>query len=319
MSGPHETGGAPAPAQDTAAPGPGARSLTGAGRAAELRAEVAAAAAGLTANGTTPRLAVLVATEDESTAWYVRSIARAAARTGIVCDTVTLPATAAPDRIRERLAELSADPAVHGVILQTPLPEGAVAAELAAAIAPDKDVDGANPLSLGRLAAGQPAFAPATAAAVLELLDAHGIALSGRRVAVVGRSTVVGKPLAHLLLDRDATVTVCHSRTADLAAVTRQADVVVAAAGRAGLITAAHVAAGAVVVDVGTNPTPDGGLTGDVDAASVAPTAGALSPVPGGVGPITTALLLRHTVRAAGRAGGHGPAGGAGNAPLGRV
>ena len=277
-------------------------SLTGRARADEIRAEVALLAAELTANGTPPRLAVVVATEDESTAWYVRSIARAAAKSGLACDTVTLDADAEPARIRETLEALSADPAVHGVILQTPLPQGAVAAELAAAIDPAKDVDGANPLSLGRLAAGLPAFAPATAEAVVQLLDAHRVTLTGRTVAVVGRSTVVGKPLAHLLLDRDATVTVCHSRTADLAAVTRQADIVVAAAGRPGLITAAHVREGALVVDVGTNPTPEGGLTGDVDAASVAPKAAALSPVPGGVGPITTALLLRHTVRAAERA-----------------
>jgi methylenetetrahydrofolate dehydrogenase (NADP+)/methenyltetrahydrofolate cyclohydrolase len=283
---------------------PAARSLSGAARAAELRAEVAESAAALTARGVPPRLAVVVATEDESSAWYVRSIARAAGKAGVGCDTVTLPADAAPALIRDRLAALSADPAVHGIILQTPLPPGAVAAELAAAIAPEKDVDGANPLSLGRLAAGLPAFAPATAAAVVDLLDAHGIALSGRTVAVVGRSTVVGKPLAHLLLDRDATVTVCHSRTADLATVTARADIVVAAAGRPGLITAAHVGAGAVVVDVGTNPTPDGGLTGDVAAESVAPKAAALSPVPGGVGPITTALLLRHTVTAARDAAG---------------
>ena len=276
-----------------------AAALTGRARADEIRAEVALLTAELTRAGTQPQLAVVVATRDESTAWYVRSIARAAARSGLVCDIVTLDADAEPAAIRGTLERLGADPAVHGVILQTPLPEGAIAAELAAALAPDKDVDGANPLSLGRLAAGRPAFPPATAEAVVQLLDAHGIALAGRTVAVVGRSTVVGKPLAHLLLDRDATVTVCHSRTADLAAVTRQADIVVAAAGRAGLITADHVRQGAVVVDVGTNPTPEGGLTGDVDAASVAPKAAALSPVPGGVGPITTALLLRHTVRAA--------------------
>jgi methylenetetrahydrofolate dehydrogenase (NADP+) / methenyltetrahydrofolate cyclohydrolase len=241
----------------------------------------------------------VVATEDEATAWYVRSLARAAAKTGIRCDTHTLPADSPPGRVREALAELSADPDVHGIILQTPLPPGAVAADLAAAIDPAKDVDGANPLSLGRLAAGRPAFAPATAEAVVRLLDAHGIGLSGRTAAVVGRSTVVGKPLAHLLLDRDVTVTVCHSRTAELAAVTRQSQIVVAAAGRAGLITAGHLAPGAVVVDVGTNPTPDGGLTGDVDAASAATRASALSPVPGGVGPVTTALLLHHTLLAA--------------------
>lgn len=147
--------------------------------------------------------------------------------------------------------------------------------------------------------AGLPAYAPATAGAVVALLDHHKVELTGRHVAVVGRSTVVGKPAAHLLLDRNATVTVCHSRTADLAAVTSAADVVVAAVGRAGLITAAHVRPGAVVIDVGTNPTEDGGLVGDVDAASVSAQAGALTPVPGGVGPVTTALLLQHTVRAA--------------------
>ncbi|MDX6316507.1 MAG: methylenetetrahydrofolate dehydrogenase / methenyltetrahydrofolate cyclohydrolase, partial [Streptomyces sp.] len=186
-----------------------------------------------------------------------------------------------------------------GIILQTPLPEGAALEDLASAIAFEKDVDGANPLSLGRLAAGLPAYAPATAEAVVAILDHHKVELTGRHAAVVGRSTVVGKPAAHLLLDRNATVTVCHSRTADLAAVTSACDVVVAAVGRAGLITAAHVRPRAVVVDVGTNPTEDGGLVGDVDAASVEAVAGALTPVPGGVGPVTTALLLQHTVRAA--------------------
>jgi methylenetetrahydrofolate dehydrogenase (NADP+) / methenyltetrahydrofolate cyclohydrolase len=277
--------------------------LSGSARAAELRAEVTSRAATLTGDGVPPRLAVVVATEDESTAWYVRSLARAAARTGVACDTVTLPADADPGLLRDTLAGLSEDPQVHGIILQTPLPPGAVAAELAGAIAPDKDVDGANPLSLGRLAAGLPAFAPATAEAVVQLLDAHAVPLSGRTVAVVGRSTVVGKPLAHLLLDRDATVTVCHSRTPELAAVTRETDIVVAAAGRPGLITAGHVRDGAVVVDVGTNATEDGGLVGDVAAEEVARKA-SLSPVPGGVGPITTALLLRHTVSAAAVAAG---------------
>lgn len=277
-------------------------SLAGAECAALLRGEAQEIAERVAEQGAAARLVVVVATEDESTAWYVRSIGRAAGKAGIACETVTLPADSEPGVIRERLAELSADSGVHGIILQTPLPPGASAADLAGAIAPEKDVDGANPLSLGRLAAGLPAFAPATAEAVVRLLDAHGVALAGRTVTVVGRSTVVGKPLAHLLLDRDATVTVCHSRTTDLAAATRAADIVVAAAGRPGLITAEHLAPGAVVVDVGTNPTGDGGLTGDVDAGSVQGTAAALSPVPGGVGPVTTALLLRHTAVAAERA-----------------
>jgi methylenetetrahydrofolate dehydrogenase (NADP+) / methenyltetrahydrofolate cyclohydrolase len=246
----------------------------------------------------------VTATADKSWAWYVRSLAAAAARIGLECEVVDLtagtpdsPVSAEP--ITASLRGLSANPAVHGIILQTPLPTGLRLAELAASIAPAKDVDGANPVSLGRLAAGLPAFAAATAAAVLQLLDFHGIELSGRRAVVVGRSAVVGKPLALLLLARDATVTVCHSRTPDLAAVTREADVLVVAAGRPGLVGAAHVRPRAVVIDVGTNPTADGGLTGDVDAASVTAVAGALSPVPGGVGPVTTAQLLLNTVTVA--------------------
>ncbi|AWS44782.1 bifunctional 5,10-methylenetetrahydrofolate dehydrogenase/5,10-methenyltetrahydrofolate cyclohydrolase [Streptosporangium sp. 'caverna'] len=276
--------------------------LSGKEPAAAIRAETSAEAAELAAAGTPPKLAVVVATADESSAWYVRSIARSAEKAGIACDIVDLGADATAGAIRERLSGLSADDAVHGIILQTPLPAGAALEDLASAIAFEKDVDGAAPLSLGRLVAGLPAFAPATAEAVMAILDHYGIELTGRHAVVVGRSTVVGKPVAHLLLDRNATVTVCHSRTVDLAAVTSTGDVVVAAVGRAGLITAEYVRPGAVVVDVGTNPTEDGGLAGDVDAASVAERAGALTPVPGGVGPVTTALLLRHTVQAAARA-----------------
>jgi methylenetetrahydrofolate dehydrogenase (NADP+)/methenyltetrahydrofolate cyclohydrolase len=183
-------------------------------------------------------------------------------------------------------------------MLQTPLPDGLRLADLASAIDPAKDVDGANPLSLGRLVAVLPAFAPATATAVVELLDHYQVRLDGVRAVVVGRSAVVGKPLAHLLLNRDATVTVCHSRTPDLASVTRTAQVLVVAAGRPGLIGADHVSPGAVVVDVGTNATPDGGLIGDV-AADAASVAGAITPVPGGVGPVTTAVLIRNVVDAA--------------------
>jgi methylenetetrahydrofolate dehydrogenase (NADP+) / methenyltetrahydrofolate cyclohydrolase len=273
--------------------------LSGKELAAGIRAEVAAAAAELAAAGTPPRLAVVVATADESSAWYVRSIARAAEKTGIACSVVDLGETATPDRIRAELAALSGDPAVHGIILQTPLPADAVFEDLAASIDPTKDVDGANPLSLGRLAAGLPAFAPATAEAVLALLEHHGIPLAGAHAVVVGRSNVVGKPAAQLLLQRDATVTVCHRHTKELAEVTRSADVLVAAVGRPNLITAEFVAEDAAVIDVGTNPTPDGGLVGDVDADSVTGRAAGLTPVPGGVGPVTTALLLRHTVASA--------------------
>jgi len=299
------------------------RQLPGRELAAEIRAATAARAAELTAAGRPPRLAVVVATADEASTWYVRSLARAAAKAGIGCD-VTGLVPAAPDRpeaqeaavagIRAALTALSGDPAVHGILLQTPLPGGARLAELAGFIDPAKDVDGANPVSLGRLMTGLAAFAPATAAAVLALLDHHQVALSGRRAVVVGRSAVVGKPVAQLLISRDATVTVCHSRTVDLAAVTREAEVLVVAAGRAGLIGPSYVAPGAVVIDVGTNATADGGMAGDVDPA-VAEVAGALSPVPGGVGPVTTALLLRHVTEAAASAPASAPAASPGLAP----
>ncbi|PXY23332.1 bifunctional 5,10-methylene-tetrahydrofolate dehydrogenase/5,10-methylene-tetrahydrofolate cyclohydrolase [Prauserella coralliicola] len=275
--------------------------VSGTGLARDLRAEVTSAAADLTAAGTPPQLAVVVATADESTAWYVRSIRGAATKTGIRCSVVDLGPDAPPSRIGATLSALSADPEVHGIMLQTPLPDGARFADLAASISPEKDVDGANPVSLGRLGAGLTAFAPATAAAVLALLDHYEVPLAGRHAVVVGRSTVVGKPAAQLLLRRDATVTVCHRHTSDLAEHTARADVLVVAVGRTGLITAEHVRPGAMVIDVGTNPTDDGGLAGDVDAAAVSGLAGGLTPVPGGVGPVTTALLLRHTVESAAR------------------
>jgi methylenetetrahydrofolate dehydrogenase (NADP+)/methenyltetrahydrofolate cyclohydrolase len=274
---------------------PGARELSGRELARQLRAAVTERAAALTKEGRQPRLAVVTATDDGGSAAYVRSIAKAAARVGIACD-VARTTTAAG--ITATLAQLADDPEVHGVILQTPLPEGANLTELAAAIPAAKDVDGASPESIGRLVAGLPAFAPATAEAVLALLDHYGAELSGRRAVVVGRSVVVGKPAAHLLLDRNATVTIGHSRTVDLPAITRQADVLVAAVGRAGLIGPGHVSPGTIVIDVGTNAMQDGGLVGDVDPA-VASVAAALTPVPGGVGPVTTALLLSHVVQAA--------------------
>jgi methylenetetrahydrofolate dehydrogenase (NADP+) / methenyltetrahydrofolate cyclohydrolase len=263
-----------------------------------LRAEVAAAADRLRGEGVAPRLAVVVPTDDEGTAWYVRSIKKAAEKEGVDCRIEHLKDPSG-DEIAAKLQELSADPAVHGVICQTPLPEGVHLAELGRHISPAKDVDGANPESLGRLAQGRRTWAPATSAAVLELLKREDLVLEGARAVVVGRSTVVGKPAALLLLNESATVTVCHSRTKDLAAVCREADVLVAAVGRAGMIGADFVKPGATVIDVGTNPTEDGGLVGDVDYAAVSAVAGRLTPVPGGVGPVTTALLLRHTVEAA--------------------
>jgi methylenetetrahydrofolate dehydrogenase (NADP+) / methenyltetrahydrofolate cyclohydrolase len=244
---------------------------------------------------------VVMATADESTRWYVRSIERAAERAGVGCRIIDLGHDATEPVLAGVLRDLSAEPSVNGIILQTPLPEVVRTDNLVGLIAPEKDIDGANPLSLGRLAVGQPAFAPATARSVVEILDHYQVPVAGKDVVVVGRSAVVGKPLSLLLLARDAAVTVCHSKSGPLERYTKDADVVVVAAGRAGLLTGSQVSSRTIVVDVGTNVLADGSLVGDVDQASVTGTAAGLTPVPGGVGSVTTALLLLHTVEAARR------------------
>lgn len=279
------------------------REIDGRAIAADIRARAQTDLVELQTAGTVPTLAIVVPTRDEATAWYVRSLVRTAERAGIRCRVDELDDPSGDD-VRRRLSELSQDRDVHGVICQTPLPKGISLPEVASHIAPEKDVDGANPTSLGLLAAGRPSFAPATAAAVVEILKRSGPPLRGARAVVVGRSVVVGKPVALLLTGEDATVTLCHSRTSDLPAVCAQADVLVVAVGRPDTVGAAHVRPGAVVVDVGTNPTPDGGLVGDVSADELAEVDGLITPVPGGVGPVTTALLLRNTVRAAAAAAG---------------
>lgn len=269
--------------------------------ARKLGSEVSDRVAALRSAGVVPTLAIVVPTDDESSAWYVRSLVRAAGKLYIETRVHELD-DPTPDELVELLAKTGADPVVHGLICQTPLPGDLRLAEIGRAIDPSVDIDGANPASLGEIAAGSAtAFPPATAAAVVEILRQTEVPLVGRRVVVVGRSTVVGKPAALLLLDENATVTVCHSRTVDLPAVTREAEVLIAAVGRPHLITADHVRPGATVIDVGTNPTADGGLTGDVDTEAVEPVAGAVTPVPGGVGPVTTMVLMRHLVIAAER------------------
>lgn len=280
-------------------------SLTGKELAAAINADTKARAATLTEAGTAPRLALVVANDDPASAWYVNSLRKAAERLGIDCDRIDLGAHASAEIIRAELAARSADAAVDAIMLQTPLPAGVTLDDVSSSIVASKDVDGVSPLSLGLLAAGLDGFVPATSEAVVELLKHHDIPLTGKHVAVVGRSNVVGKPLGQLLLAENATVTIAHSRTVDLPAVTSAADIVVAAAGRIGLVTGKHVAEGAVVVDVGTNEAADGGIVGDVEAESVRGTASALSPVPGGVGPVTTALLMRHVVVAAEKARAH--------------
>lgn len=276
-----------------------ATTLSGKPLAKLIQQKAQAEAKALAEEGLRPALAVVVATEDSSTHWYVRSIERASENAGIDCRIIDLGHDATEQVLIAVLKDLSAQPSVNGIILQTPLPSGVRSQELVRHIAPEKDIDGANPLSLGLLAVGQRAFAPATARAVIEILDHFEIPLAGRGVTVVGRSAVVGKPLSLLLLQKDATTTVCHSRSGPLSKYTKTADVVVVAAGRTGLLTGADVSDHSVVIDVGTNVLSDGSLVGDVDEASVQAVAAALTPVPGGVGSVTTSLLLLHTAEAA--------------------
>jgi methylenetetrahydrofolate dehydrogenase (NADP+)/methenyltetrahydrofolate cyclohydrolase len=246
------------------------------------------------AAGRPPTLA-LVSGADEAAAAYGRQIERQFARHGLTVGTSAAEASEYLDHLRG----LGADPGIDGILLLTPLPQGVSPEAAALAIEPTRDVDGQHPVNLGRLAQRRRAFAPATAVGGVRLLKHYGVELRGARVVVVGRSPVVGMPLALMLIDADATVSVCHSRTRDLTAVTREADILCVAIGRAGMIGADAVKPGAVVVDFGTNPLEDGSLVGDVQTDAVAEIAGAITPVPRGTGPTTVAVLAEHTLRAA--------------------
>lgn len=268
-----------------------------------VRREVAALRA---ERGVEPGLATVLVGEDPASELYVRRKREACAEAGIRSVHRPLPAHTPASELAALLDGLNGDPAVHGILLQLPLPPDLDAAAMTQRIDPAKDVDGLHPLNAGLLAQGAPeAVVPCTPAGVMELLHASGAELAGAPAAVIGRSTLVGRPLASLLLGANATVTHCHSRTRDLAAVCREAEVVVAAAGVSRLVTADMVSPGATVIDVGTNRT-DEGLTGDVDFDGVSRVARAITPVPGGVGPMTIAMLLDNTVRAARRSAGTG-------------
>jgi methylenetetrahydrofolate dehydrogenase (NADP+)/methenyltetrahydrofolate cyclohydrolase len=267
--------------------------------AAEVRAQVARDVAAFTAEtGVVPGLATVLVGEDPGSAVYVGMKRRACAQAGIADLHHHLPADASAEQVAELLLALDADPACTGILLQRPLPDGLDDAALSALIDPDKDVDGLTPVSAGRLTQGAPGLRPCTPVGVIELLDRHEVALAGAEAVVVGRSDLVGKPVAQLLLQRNATVTICHSRTRDLASVCARADVLVAAVGVPRLIGADAVKPGAAVIDVGVNRLPEG-LVGDVDFDGVRAVAGLLTPVPGGVGPMTIAMLLRNTLAAA--------------------
>jgi methylenetetrahydrofolate dehydrogenase (NADP+) / methenyltetrahydrofolate cyclohydrolase len=267
--------------------------------AQEVRAQVARDVAAFTAEtGAAPGLATVLVGEDPASAVYVANKRRACADAGIADLHRHLPATATAAEVTELLLALDEDVACSGILLQRPLPDGLDDAALSALIAPGKDVDALTPVSAGRLLQGAPGLRPCTPLGIVELLDRHDVPLEGAEAVIVGRSDLVGKPVAHLLLQRNATVTVCHSRTRDLPAVCARADVLVAAVGVPRLIGADAVKPGAAVIDVGMNRLPEG-LCGDVDFDAVRAVAGLLTPVPGGVGPMTIAMLLRNTVAAA--------------------
>ena len=260
----------------------------------EVKAEVAGIAA---RGGRVPCLCVIIVGENPASQVYVRNKVKAAAYTGMESRLIELPASVSQEDLLARIAELNEDAAVDGILVQLPLPGHIDEEKVIDAICPEKDVDGFHPSNVAGLWLGKDCIVPCTPAGVMCLLDSTGVDLKGKSAVVVGRSNIVGKPVAKLLLDRNATVTIAHSRTADLGAVCRQADVLVAAVGRPALITGDMVKPGAIVIDVGINRLPDGRLCGDVDFASCSEVAGWITPVPGGVGPMTIALLMKNTLR----------------------
>jgi len=272
-----------------------AKVLDGRAVAAELKEELRTAIAGA---GARLGLAIVRGGGDEAAEVYARRLVSLCDELGVATRVVDLPAGEGTAGAAARVAELNGDPAVMGILVQLPLPGDVDTDAVLAALDPVKDLDGVSPGNAGRLYLGLPGLAPATPLAVMELLRRYEVQLEGRRAAVIGRSNISGKPIALLLLREHATVTICHSRTPDLAAVAREAEVLVAAVGRAGLVTGEMVAPGATVVDVGTNFV-DGQLTGDVAYDEVAEVAGAVSPVPGGVGPLTNLMLVRNLLEAA--------------------
>ena len=249
--------------------------------------------------GVTPGLAVIIVGEDPASQVYVRNKRRACEEVGFYSEAYELPAETTQAELETLLDKLNADPRIHGILVQLPLPSHLDENAVLLRIDPKKDVDAFHPYNVGRIMIGDYAFLPCTPAGVMELLRRTGIDCAGKSCVVVGRSNIVGKPQAMLLLQANGTVTVCHSRTKDLAAITREADILVVAIGRADFITGDMVKEGAVVIDVGMNRRPDGKLTGDVDFATVAPKASHITPVPGGVGPMTITMLMQNTLTAA--------------------
>jgi methylenetetrahydrofolate dehydrogenase (NADP+)/methenyltetrahydrofolate cyclohydrolase len=277
-----------------------ARILDGKSLAAQVRVAVKREVEALAQRGIRPGLAVLLAGDNPASRVYVRNKVRACEETGVRSELYELPASVSEEALIDRVLALNDDPDIHGILVQLPLPKQVDAHKVLETIAPAKDIDGFHESNLGALLAGRPRMVPCTPAGVMRLLEHASVPLAGSHAVVIGRSNIVGKPLALLLLQRDATVTLCHSKSRDLENLARSADILVAAVGRAKLVTGRMVKPGACVIDVGVNRLSDGSLAGDVDFAAASEVAGWITPVPGGVGPMTIAMLLENCVRAAG-------------------
>ncbi len=280
-----------------------ARIIDGKRIASDIRAEVSERVRGLARSGVTPGLTAVLVGDDAASKIYVGAKQKASAEIGIRSERLDMPASASQEELVEGIERLNADPAVHGILVQLPLPAHIDVTAVQNAISPEKDVDGLTPVSVGLMVRGEPIFLPCTPLGVIELLVRSGIKIEGAEVVIVGRGSLVGMPLAIMLSQKaphaNATVTLCHTGTRDLSVHVRRAEILVVAAGRPNTITADMVMPGATVVDVGTNRTAEGTLVGDVDFEGVAKVAGAITPVPGGVGPMTVALLMSNTTASA--------------------
>jgi methylenetetrahydrofolate dehydrogenase (NADP+) / methenyltetrahydrofolate cyclohydrolase len=279
-----------------------ARLIDGKALAQTIRDRIAAETKDLQAKtGVRPGLATILVGEDPASALYVRSKQKACEAAGIYIEDFKLPATTSQAELLALVEKMNADPKIHGILVQLPLPKQIDTKVILNAVDPMKDADGFHPYNLGRLVEGSPVFEACTPKGIIAMIDSTGVAIEGKRAVVVGRSNIVGKPVALMLLHRHATVTVCHSKTKDLPAVCREADILVVAIGKAKFVTADMVKEGAVVIDVGTNRLADGKFVGDVDFEPVSQRAGWISPVPGGVGPMTITMLLANTLESAKR------------------
>lgn len=278
-----------------------ARILSGKEFAARIKEDAARGVAELKAAGVLPRLAVIIVGSDPASEVYVRNKQRTCEELGIRSDHIALPAETSKEELLACIEELNVDPEVHGILVQLPLPAQIAEdeEEILSHIDPRKDVDGFHPVNVGHLVLGAPGLRPCTPAGCIRMLDYAGIPIEGAHAVIIGRSNIVGKPMAHLLLERNATVTICHSRTQNLAAIARTADILVAAVGRPHFVTADMVKEGATVIDVGINRIAPKKLVGDVDFDAAAAVAGAITPVPGGVGLLTVAMLMENVVQAA--------------------